>query len=294
MKTIAELSPYVGDTMPYLYDGSSNEHLRVCSVYAFHLFTDGPGEMEIDGQRFPIERRTLIFLRPGQPHAFHISPAHPLSSHNLYCDMWDTGTPVSRHRTFIYAPQPFRLPELSLALPCSELDSLPGVFSLQQHPHLYDAFLHMVKQNNEMRDYRQEMVNALMYAWMLSWYNAVHTRTPRDYRIVRLLEQLEQHPEQREPLEHWWGKCGLKRTYFHELFLRETGMTPKAYQHRLWMRRAANLIQESDLSITAIAERLGYPSIHPFTRHFTAYYGVSPKQFRLHPQMKQDGSMIQR
>lgn len=283
MSTLADLTPFVGDTMPYLYDGSSNEGLRVCSVYAFHLFTDGPGEMEIEGTRYPIENRTLIFLRPGQPHAFHISPKHPLTSHNLYCDMWDNRTPISLHRTFIYAPNPFRLHEQSISEPCDELDALPGVFSLQPYPQLYDAFLHIVKMNNELLHYRSEAVNSLMYAWMLSWHHACSTQQPQDYRIVRLLEQLEMNPERRETVEQWWTMCGLKRTYFHELFLRETGMTPKAYQHRLWMKRALHLLQESDLSITAIADKLGYPSIHPFTRHFTAYYGMSPKQYRQNP-----------
>lgn len=277
------LKPHVGDSMPYLYDGSSNEGLRVCSVYAFHLFTDGPGEMEIEGVRYPIEKRTLVFLRPGQPHAFHISPAHPLASHNLYCDLWDAKTPVSRHRTFIYAPNPFSLPELSAMHACPEADALPGVFSLQPYPHLYEAFLHIVRQYNEMSDYRTETVNSLFYAWLLSWHNAFHAKVPRDYRIVRLIRSLELMPERREPVKEWWRQCGLKRTHFHELFLRETGMTPKAYQHRLIMRRAVNLIQESELSITAVSEKLGYPSIHPFTRHFTAYYGISPKQYRLNP-----------
>ncbi|WP_341277975.1 helix-turn-helix domain-containing protein [Paenibacillus sp. FSL H8-0537] len=52
------------------------------------------------------------------------------------------------------------------------------------------------------------------------------------------------------------------------------------------MRRASNLLLETELSVTAIAERLGYPSIHPFTRHFSACYGVSPKQYRLQPQAR--------
>lgn len=167
--------------------------------------------------------------------------------------------------------------------------ALPGAFSLQPYPHLYESFLHIVRLYNELRHYRSEAVNSLLYAWMLSWHNAVHTRQPRDYRIVRLLEQLELNPERREPVEQWWTLCGLKRTYFHELFLRETGMTPKAYQHRLWMKRAVNLLQESELSITAIADKLGYPSIHPFTRHFTAYYGVSPKQYRSNPRRDRGG-----
>ncbi|MBD2871405.1 AraC family transcriptional regulator [Paenibacillus arenilitoris] len=284
MTKLSEMTPYVGDSMPYRYDGSSNEKLRVCSVYAFHLFTDGPGEMEINGKRYPIDNRTIIFLRPGEPHAFHISAERPLTSYNLYCDLWDPEAPVSVNRTFIYAPEPFLLHETSLAPPCEELDGLPSVFSLQPYPELFDAFLRLARIFNELHHYRNEAMGSLLYAWILSWYNTIHTHQPTDYRIVRLLHHLNEHPERGESVESWWAFCGLKRTYFHELFLRETGLTPRAYHHKLLMRRAAHLLRESDLTVTAIAERLGYPSIHPFTRHFRGYYGVSPRSYRRHPQ----------
>lgn len=281
MKNLSDMTPFVGDIMPYLYDGSSNEGLRTCNVYAFHLFPEGPGEMEIDGKRYPIERRTLVFLRPGQPHAFHISPSAPLASLNLYCDLWATGQPASLNRLFFRYPEAYQ-PDTSTSLEtCPELDSLPGIFSLQPHPGLFDSFQWMARAFEHSHFYRHETVNSLFYAWMLCWHNAIHTPQPNDYRIVRLLNRLEASPENREPVEAWSKSCGLKRTYFHELFLRETGMTPKSYQHRLLMKRAAALLLESDLSITAIAEKLGYPSIHPFTRHFGAYHGVSPRQFRL-------------
>lgn len=283
MKRLSDLKPFLGDSMPYLYDGSSNEGLRTCNVYAIHLFTDGPGEMEIDGKRYPIANKTLVFLRPGQPHAFHISPTHPLSSWNLYFDLWPTEQPVSLNRTFFRYPEPYQPHTSTPAEPCEELAAFPSIYLLQSHPILYDGLLQMTKVFDQSSFYRHEALNSLLYAWFLNWYNALHTRQPSDYRIVRLLAQLDAFPERREPVETWWKFCGLKRTYFHELFLRETGLTPKAYQHNLLMKRASHLLQESDLSVTAIAEKLGYPSIHPFTRHFGAYYGVSPRQYRLRP-----------
>ncbi len=283
MKKLSEMTPFVGDYMPYLYDGSSNEGLRTSNVYAIHLFPEGPGEMEVDSVRHPIGKRTLVFLRPGQPHAFHISPRQPLSSHNLYFDLWERERPRSLNRIFFRYPELYE-PETGTPAPaCEELDALPSVSSLQAYPHLYDLFLTIARQFEGLSRYRFEAVNGLFYSWMLSWHDAIHTRRPSDYRIVRLLERLDARPELREPVADWWKSCGLKRTYFHELFLRETGLTPKAYQHKQLMKRAAQLLQESDLSVTAIAEKLGYPSIHPFSRHFGAYYGVSPRQFRLGP-----------
>lgn len=286
MKKLSELTPFVGDIMTYLYDGSTNEQLRIGNVYAFHLFMDGPGEMEIDGRYYPIERRTLIFLRPGQSHAFHISPAHPLASYNVYCDLWENQLPVSSNRSFIYAPEPFVFDKTASEPLCDELNQLPSVFSLAAHPQLYDGFVMMAKAYHDAQFYRQEAANSFLYAWILTWYNALYLQQPSDYRIVRLLEYLHAHPERGESIETWSQFCGLKRTYFHELFLRETGVTPRAYHHNLVMRRAANLLLETELSITSIAERLGYPSIHPFSRHFSTCYGINPSQYRLNPQSR--------
>jgi AraC-like DNA-binding protein len=283
MKRLSDIRPYLGDTMHYIYDGSSNEKLRVCSVYAFHLFTDGPGEMEIDEIRYPIERGTLIFLRPGQPHAFHVSPEHPLSSYNLYFDLWQHSLPASLNRSFIYAPLPFELENMALELPCEELSQLPSVCSLDALPHLYDGLVQIAKLLHELESYRHEAVNGYFYGWLLSWYNALSTQRPGDYRILRFLEQLHARPEQRDSIQAWAKLCGLKRTYFHELFLKETGVTPKVYQHRLLMKKAAHLLLESEMSITLIAEKLGYGSIHPFSRHFGAYYGMTPSQYRRRP-----------
>ena len=280
MNKLSDITPVVGEYMPYLYDGSSNEGLRTSNVYAIHLFPEGPGEMEIDGKRYPIGRRSLFFLRPGQPHAFHVSPAHPLSSYNLYFDLWDKEQPRSLNRIFYRYPEP-HVPRTETPTPrCDELDGLPSVFSLQPHAQLFDLFHALAQLFENAAYYRDETVNHLFYSWMLAWYNAVHSRQPTDYRIVRLLARLDASPELREPVSEWWKFCGLRRSQFHELFQRETGMTPKAYQHKQRMRRAAQLLRESDLSVTAIADKLGYPSIHPFSRQFGAYHGVSPRHFR--------------
>lgn len=286
MKPLSAITPYLGDYMTYRHDGSSNEQPRIGNAYAIHLFTDGPGSIQIDGITHSIDRRTLIFLRPGQPHAFQISGAHPLSSYNLYFDLWDDRNPVSVRRSFLYASDSGSFERMAKTEECPELDQLPSVFSLQPYPHLFDGLVLTAKLYNEARFHRNEAINSSLYTWFLTWFNALHAQQPRDFRIVRLLDYLISHPERGDSIDEWAEMCGLKRTYFHELFLRETGMTPKVYHHNLIMKRAANLLLESDLSVTAIAEKLGYATIHPFTRHFHEHYGASPRQYRLNPQTR--------
>nr|WP_275900566.1 helix-turn-helix transcriptional regulator [Paenibacillus periandrae] len=78
----------------------------------------------------------------------------------------------------------------------------------------------------------------------------------------------------------WQIQSGLQKTHFYNLFKQMTGLSPKAYLLKIKMRRAAATLLESNRSITDISMYLGYASIHYFTKQFTAYFGVSPTQFR--------------
>lgn len=46
------------------------------------------------------------------------------------------------------------------------------------------------------------------------------------------------------------------------------------------MRAAKKLIREDNLTITQISERLGYTSIHHFTRMFKRVTGFSPTAYK--------------
>ncbi len=47
----------------------------------------------------------------------------------------------------------------------------------------------------------------------------------------------------------------------------------------LRMEEARGMLQYSNLSVTEIAERLGYPRMHEFSREFSKHYGVPPSRW---------------
>lgn len=49
---------------------------------------------------------------------------------------------------------------------------------------------------------------------------------------------------------------------------------------KLRMERAKELLENSDIKILDIAERLGYTDNHYFSKAFKNYYDVSPSQYR--------------
>ena len=73
---------------------------------------------------------------------------------------------------------------------------------------------------------------------------------------------------------------GLDRSYLGALFRARTGLSPQQYLLRLRMEKAAALVVESDLAISAIARSVGYEDPLLFSRMFHKVKGQSPVGFR--------------
>jgi AraC-like DNA-binding protein len=75
-------------------------------------------------------------------------------------------------------------------------------------------------------------------------------------------------------------QAGLSAPRLRVLFKQATGLSPKQYQLAARMDRAARLLADSTLPVSAIAEQTGYDSIFHFSRQFKLTCGVSPSQYR--------------
>ena len=59
-----------------------------------------------------------------------------------------------------------------------------------------------------------------------------------------------------------------------------TGLPPMAYLSRLRVETAAAMLLHTDLSITQIAEAVGWPDANYFARRFRAHYGLNASTYR--------------
>ena len=70
-------------------------------------------------------------------------------------------------------------------------------------------------------------------------------------------------------------------------FRRAVGISPMQYVTQSRMRRAQQLLLNSELSIAAIAEQCGYPDVSNFVRRFHLQFHQTPLQFRQGQQERQ-------
>ncbi len=76
------------------------------------------------------------------------------------------------------------------------------------------------------------------------------------------------------------GLLSMSESNFHALFKKNFGMAPIAYINRYRLSVATLLLHDSDLSMQAIAERVGFYDQFYFSRSFKRAFGVSPSEYR--------------
>jgi transcriptional regulator GlxA family with amidase domain len=90
------------------------------------------------------------------------------------------------------------------------------------------------------------------------------------------------HTQYAEPLsrEEIADHVGISADYLTDCFRQELGITPSTYIRRYRIRRACELLQGTNQSITQIALVVGFSEGAHFTRTFQREMGTTPRAYR--------------
>ena len=101
-----------------------------------------------------------------------------------------------------------------------------------------------------------------------------------DAGIVGALERIHADPARDWTVESLAREVGLWRAAFARRFARAVGEPPLAYLTRWGMSTAGRLLRESDLTLAAVAQRVGYTSEFAFSKAFKRDFGIAPSAYR--------------
>lgn len=101
-----------------------------------------------------------------------------------------------------------------------------------------------------------------------------------DSRLAPSLRLMHQAPERDWKLEELASECAMSRTTFSVRFKTSVGRTPFAYLIEWRMRLAERALRESDLSVAAVGQSLGYTSESAFSHAFKRVVGRAPRSYR--------------
>ena len=98
--------------------------------------------------------------------------------------------------------------------------------------------------------------------------------------IRKALAYLRDHYESVRGLSEVAQAVYLNPEYFSRLFKEEVGQGFTSYLNELRLSEAVRLMQETDLKIFEIAERVGFSNLSYFSRRFKMRYGFNPQSYR--------------
>lgn len=97
-------------------------------------------------------------------------------------------------------------------------------------------------------------------------------------KAIQIVEENIGKPE--FSVEELATSINISRSYFYKKMVKITGKKPIEFIRTIRMKRACQLLAESQMQIAEIAYMLGYNSPKVFSKHFKEEFGVSPSEFK--------------
>lgn len=98
--------------------------------------------------------------------------------------------------------------------------------------------------------------------------------------VAKIQQYIDTHFEDKLIIEELADRFFLSRPYVRNLFMWHLGLSPKQYLQEVRMKKAGELLLQTDYEIRLIASSVGYSDQLAFSKVFKQYYGCAPTQFR--------------
>jgi AraC-like DNA-binding protein len=115
-------------------------------------------------------------------------------------------------------------------------------------------------------------------------HSGANKRTTAPRRIDHIISEsqtlLARGVEEGATAEKMARQLGIGYSYFRREFKKQTGFSPRQYQIEVRLRRAKELLRNTDLTVKEISERLGYHSPYHLSLDFSKRNGIAPSKWR--------------
>ena len=143
----------------------------------------------------------------------------------------------------------------------------------QQFPfNLYSVFI----------SYLWELIDSARIEEHVPFYFEPLKTTPADSNILTVLEYIDENYTENISVANLAKMAAMSEKYFISCFKKTTGNSPGQYIIQCRMKKAAELLLNSDMKIAEISKSLGYANPYTFSNTFKKYYEESPMNFKAH------------
>ena len=112
---------------------------------------------------------------------------------------------------------------------------------------------------------------------------------PKNDFLSKAIKIIEEHiMNENFKIDEFAAEMNLSKTVLHRKFKLMIGETPNVFIRNIRLRKAANMLKTTNLSISEIAYMTGFSQAHYFIKCFKELYKDTPKNFRQHNQSEEN------
>lgn len=221
---------------------------------------DGEGEVTLNGSPYPCHRGICFLFRPGDRTSAWHNPQKPLIV------------------TYIH----FRI-----QTPIDGLDQLAHCHEIKDKL-VFEMLLNRYVQTSLERKeaFEQEsivLLKCLLFQWLRCGSAEAETSSgAKKERLHTVLNEvanfIREHPGENHNTADMAERARLSPRYFSKKFKEVIGVTLEQFIIRSKIDRAEHLLRFTGMSVSDVAEALGYANVHFFSRQFKQFRGVSPSK----------------
>ena len=252
----------------YYRDDNYGRHVLACSAHLHHhieffLLLDGHSRATVDTDTYDVLPGDLLMVFPNQIHRYE---------------------EIKRERYILFIINPDLMPEFdtvfSRGVPRSAV-----IKNAMGDPSILPLLQLLAEQyEHPPQHYRELSLKGTLLALFSRLLAHLELTEPcaQDSRAVRAIVDYcaRNYTPPSLSLEMLERDLHLSRFYISHLFSEKMNIGFNDYVNSLRISGACRLLQQTDLSITAVSERSGFNTCRTFNRSFAKLLGVSPSEYR--------------
>lgn len=238
----------------YVFNGEKHQYWELTYIDNGHLIT------EVDGNEYNLKQHDIMLYAPGQFHSQRMD-----------------GKDACSYLTII-----FEMDFLNNDLLCNQVfhSSRKTINALQEFISTCD------KDGPYFKDlcisYLNQTIIQLLQMNSIKPTKIANSPTQQKFEdqfLNEIIMYINYNYFQPLTVDQICQKFSISRSSLQQLFNKNLGIAPKQYIAQLKLKKAKFLIKENKFTISEISEKLGYTSIHYFSRKFKKEFNLSPSEY---------------
>lgn len=239
------------------------EHPEGRNDYQLLYIAHGKGHFFLNGKETIVTKGNMILFRPGEPQVYYY---YSIDKTEVYWVHF-TGSEVEKYLDHYNLPHD------------------QNVFFTGTSPDYQWLYNQLIQELQLKRANYEELLRILLRHILLMINRFMKEDNFSGSEILNEIERathyFNENYNKEISIEQYAVEHLMSKNWFISSFKKIMKVTPMQYILQLRLSTAKNLLETSNKNITEIADAIGYDNPLYFSRLFTKYIGVSPKEYRI-------------